>query len=62
MTNLFYALLFILSGGLFNNTNDYSNSKEPQFEQTQNSDNASSTNHHHGDDDDDNPEENPDEN
>jgi len=60
MTNLFYALLFILSGGLFNNANNYSNSKEPQFEQTQKINNSSKTDYN-GDDDDDDEKENPNE-
>ena len=62
MTNLFYALLFILSGG-FNSTTDYSNSKEPQFEQTQKKDYTTSTDWGDDDDDEDDDEkENPDEN
>jgi hypothetical protein len=59
MTNLFYALLFILSGGLFNSTANYSNSKEPQFEQTQKDNYTISTDW--GDDDDKEDEQNPDE-
>lgn len=59
MTNFLYALLFILSGGLFNSTNDYSNSKEPQFEQTQNTGYVSAKDHNG--DDDDTSKENPDE-
>ena len=60
MTNLLYALLIIISGGLTNNSSEYSNSKEAQFEQVHNKDGVYAKDNN-GDDNDDDEDENPDE-